>query len=62
MTTMATIQACSVRVLRKLQENIEWAQMQLRPSESRSISIVMGKLSDQCFHTGDSSQKPGTLV
>lgn len=36
----------------KLQENIEMAWMKIKPSKSRSISIIKGKLSDQCFYIG----------
>lgn len=40
---------CTVRLLRKLQENIELVRMKIKPSKSRSISIVKGKLSDHRF-------------
>lgn len=53
LTTLTTIKACTVRLLNKLQENIELAQMRIKPSKSRSISIVKGKLSDQCFYISD---------
>ena len=46
-----------------LQDNIELARMKIKPSKSRSISIVKGKLSDQRFLIGDEpiptvSEKP----
>ena len=50
LTTLTTTKACTVRLLGKLQENIEWACMKIKPSKSRSISIVKGKLSDHRFH------------
>ena len=63
LTTLPTTKACTVRLLRKLQENIELACMKIKPSKSRSISIVMGKLSDHCFHISEEpiptvSEKP----
>ena len=49
--------------LRKHQENIKLAWMKIKPSRSRSISIIKGKLSDQSFYIGDEaiptvSEKP----
>lgn len=52
LTTLTTTKVCTVRLLRKLQENIECARMKLKPSKSRSISIIKGKLSDHRFHIG----------
>lgn len=43
---------CTVHLLRKLQENIKLARMKIKPSKSRGISIVKGKLSDHRFHIG----------
>ena len=37
-------------MLKKLQENIEWAWMKIKQSKSRSISVVKGKLSEQHFY------------
>jgi len=48
-TTMTTTVACTNRVLGKLTDNIEWAQMQFKPSKSRSISIIKGKVVDKTF-------------
>lgn len=50
-------------LLRNLQEFIELAQMKIKPSKSRSISIFKGKLSDQHFYIGNEtiltvSEKP----
>ncbi|KAK0156516.1 Retrovirus-related Pol polyprotein from type-1 retrotransposable element R2 [Merluccius polli] len=63
LTTLTTTKACTVRLLGKLQENIERARMKIKPSKSRSISIVKGKLSDHRFHIGEEpipmvSEKP----
>ncbi|KAM4567620.1 uncharacterized protein V3H82_011871 [Fundulus diaphanus] len=53
LTTLTVTKACTARLLGKLQENIERARMKIKPSKSRSISIVKGRLSDHCFHIGD---------
>ena len=63
LTTLTVTKACTVRLLGKLQENIELARMKIKPSKSRSISIVKGKLSDHRFHIGEEpipmvSEKP----
>ncbi len=50
MTTLTSTIACTKRLLVKLHANITWARMKLKPSKSRSISIVRGKLVDQRFH------------
>ncbi|KAI2667638.1 Retrovirus-related Pol polyprotein from type-2 retrotransposable element R2DM [Labeo rohita] len=50
MTTLTSTIACTKRLLEKLHANITWAHMKLKPSKSRSISIVRGKLIDQKFH------------
>ncbi|KAK7886737.1 hypothetical protein WMY93_026358 [Mugilogobius chulae] len=53
LTTLTSTKACTRRLLAKLQENIKWAQMEIKPSKSRSVSIVKGKL-DQCrFYIGE---------
>jgi len=49
MTTMTSTVACTNLLLGKLTNNIEWARMQFRPSKSRSISIVKGKIVDKIF-------------
>ncbi len=53
MTILTTTKACARRLLNKLQENIQWAQMEIKPSKSRSISIVKGKLSEHRFYVGE---------
>ncbi len=50
MTTLTSTIACTKCLLVKLHANITWARMKLKPSKSRSISIVRGKLVDQRFH------------
>jgi len=51
MTTMTTKVACTNRLLGKLTDNFEWERMQFKPSKSRSISIVKGKVVDETFNT-----------
>ncbi|XP_035862163.1 uncharacterized protein LOC118496075 [Sander lucioperca] len=63
LTTLTMTKVCTVRLLRKLQENIERARMKIKPSKSRSISIIKGKLSEHRFHIGEEpipmvSEKP----
>ncbi len=53
MTILTTTKACTRRLLNKLQENIQWARMEIKPSKSRSISIVKGKLSEHRFYVGE---------
>lgn len=53
MTTLTTTAACTRRLLGKLQENIKWARMKIKPSKSRSISIVKGELKNVKFLIGD---------
>lgn len=50
MTTITTIRACTKRLLDKLQKNIQWARMEIKPSKSGSISIVKGQLAIDRFH------------
>ena len=50
MTILTTTKACARRMLNKLQENIQWARMEIKPSKSRSISIIKGKLSEHRFY------------
>ncbi|KAK2857716.1 hypothetical protein Q7C36_005635 [Tachysurus vachellii] len=52
LTILSTTKVCNVRLLRKLQENIERARMKIKLSKSRSISIIKGNLSDHRFHVG----------
>ncbi len=53
MTILTTTKACARRLLNKLQENIQWARMEIKPSKSRSISIIKGKLSEHRFYVGE---------
>ncbi|KAJ8010150.1 hypothetical protein DPEC_G00071990 [Dallia pectoralis] len=53
MTTLTTTAACTRRLLGKLQENIKWARMTIKPNKSRSISIVKGQLKNVRFCIGD---------
>ncbi len=52
LTTLTTTKACTVRLLKKLQENIELAHINIKPTKSRGINIVKGKLPEQRFHIG----------
>ncbi|KAL1263729.1 hypothetical protein QQF64_006468 [Cirrhinus molitorella] len=49
MTTITTTSACTKRLLDKLQGNIKWARMEIKPNKSRSISIVKGQLTNERF-------------
>ncbi|XP_049916794.1 ectonucleotide pyrophosphatase/phosphodiesterase family member 7-like [Epinephelus moara] len=53
MTTLTTTAACTKRLLGKLQKNINWAQMKIKPSKSQSISIVKGVLTGAKFCIGE---------
>ena len=53
LTTLTTTIPCTKRLLGKLQENIDWARMKFKPSKSRSISIVEGKLVEHRFRIGE---------
>lgn len=53
MTTLTSTIACTRQLLRKLQENIEWARMKFKLSKSRSLSVIKGKLSNQRFYIGE---------
>ena len=50
MTVITTTKPCTRRLLQKLEENIQWARMDFKPSKSRSISIVRGQLTGERFH------------
>ena len=52
-TTLTTTKACTKRLLNKLQQNIDWARLKLKPSKCRSISIIKGKLSESRFYIGE---------
>ncbi|KAI2644850.1 hypothetical protein H4Q32_030713 [Labeo rohita] len=53
MTLITTTKPCTRRLLQKLQENIQWARMQFKPSKSRSISIVKGQLTGERFYISE---------
>ncbi len=53
MTILTTTAACTRRLLGKLQKNIKWARMKIKPNKSRSISIVKGQLKNVKFCIGD---------
>ncbi|RXN25999.1 hypothetical protein ROHU_005724 [Labeo rohita] len=53
MTLITTTKPCTRRLLQKLQENIQWARMQFKPSKSRSISIVKGQLTGEQFYISE---------
>ncbi len=50
MTTITTTNACTKRLLYKLQGNIRWARMEIEPSKSRSISIIKGQIVNERFY------------
>lgn len=50
LTTLTTTKACTRQLLGKLQDNIKWAWMKVKPSKSRSISVVKGKLAEHHFY------------
>ena len=47
MTTMTSTAPCTSRLLDKLNSNLQWARMKVKPSKSRSLSIVKGKVVDK---------------
>ena len=49
MTLVTTTVPCMRRILERLNKNLKWAGMKIKPSNSRSISISRGKLSDRKF-------------
>ena len=49
MTLITTTVPCMKRILERLNKNLKWASMKIKPSKSRSISIRRGKLSDRKF-------------
>ena len=40
---------CTSRWLDKLNSNLQWARMKVKPSKSRSLSIIKGKVIDKKF-------------
>ncbi|CAJ1053434.1 hypothetical protein D4764_02G0002730 [Xyrichtys novacula] len=53
MMTITTTNACTKRLLDKIQENIKWLGMEIKPSKFRSISIVQGKLTNEKVHVNN---------
>ncbi|MDG2555426.1 reverse transcriptase family protein, partial [Vibrio parahaemolyticus] len=53
MTLVTTTMPCTKRLLEKVNKNLKWASMKIKPSKSRSISIHRGKLSDRKFVIDD---------
>ena len=49
MTTMTSTAPCTCRLLDKLNRYLQWARMKVKPSKSRSHSIVKGKVVDKNF-------------
>uniref|UniRef100_A0A3B1K6T8 Reverse transcriptase domain-containing protein n=1 Tax=Astyanax mexicanus TaxID=7994 RepID=A0A3B1K6T8_ASTMX len=49
MTTLTTTVPCTRRLLGKLNDNLRLARMKVKPSKSRSVSIVKGKLIQERF-------------
>lgn len=49
MMTITKIKAYTKRLLDKLQVNIKWALMEIKPSKSHSISIVKGRFVNKRF-------------
>ena len=49
MMLVTTTVPCMKRILETLNKNIKWADMKIKPTKSRSISISRGKLSDRKF-------------
>ncbi len=52
LTTLTTTIACTKRLLQKLQENIKWARLKIKPNKSRSLSVIKGKLVEHRFLIG----------
>ncbi len=53
MTTITMTNACTKCLLYKLQGNIRWARMEIKPSKSRSISIIKGQIVNERFYISD---------
>ncbi len=49
-TIITITKPCTRRLLQKLQENIQWARMELKSSKSHSISVVKGQLTGERFY------------
>ncbi|KAL6469854.1 hypothetical protein MHYP_G00209730 [Metynnis hypsauchen] len=53
MTTITSTKPCTKRLLEKLQSNISWAGMKIKPCKSRSISVVKGQITNDTFTTNN---------
>ena len=53
MTLLTTTVPCTKRLLDRVNKNLKWASMKIKPSKSRSISIYRGKVSDRKFAIDD---------
>ncbi|KAL7871504.1 hypothetical protein SRHO_G00064870 [Serrasalmus rhombeus] len=53
MTTITSTKPCTKRLLEKLQSNISWAGMKIKPCKSRSISVVKGQITNDTFTIND---------
>ncbi|MDF4311585.1 hypothetical protein P3389_33845, partial [Vibrio parahaemolyticus] len=53
MTLVTTIMTCTKRLQEKVNKNLKWASMKIKPSKSGSISIYREKLSDRKFVIDD---------
>ena len=58
-TLMTPTVPCAKRLLERINLNLRWVHMKIKPSKSRSISICRGKISDRKFVMGRKSQQLG---
>ena len=49
MMTLTTAAPCTCRLLAKLNDNLKWARMKVKPSKCRRVSISKGKLVEESF-------------
>ena len=49
MTLLTTTVPCTKRLLERINTNLRWARMRIKPSKSRSISVTKGKVVEQKF-------------
>ena len=50
MMTLTTTAPCTCRLLAKLNDNLKWARMKVKPSKCRSVSISKGKLVEEFLY------------
>ncbi|KAL7834877.1 hypothetical protein SRHO_G00291350 [Serrasalmus rhombeus] len=53
MTTITSTKPCTKRLLEKLQSNLSWAGMKIKPCKSMSISVVKGQITNDTFTIND---------